>query len=239
MAAYDENILQQFKEHTMATFTRNVAFLLVVILVPHLFGQETREERHARIGAAIRAHTAELEQLTGIANEVAQSLIENPAKRGIQAYAMPSFSVVMVDNLELNAYATPSTNTVTVTSILVRVMSKSELAFVIAHEIGHLQDANCTARGVAQRLSGVSLQRMCEAAADQIGVQYLLAAGYSPFEAAGAMGKLMMLDPGQSSILGIIVGRFVSDHPVTVDRIKQMASDARLACEDRPEMCRQ
>lgn len=157
--------------------------------------------------------------------------------RAIQQYKMPKFTVVVGAGDEVNAYAEVSTHTIRVTRALINVMSQGELVFVIAHEIGHLQDDDCQARGAAHHLSGMALKRMCESAADQIGMQYILAAGYTPFEAAGVMGKLLMVHPDQGSILGIMVGRFLSDHPVDVDRIRQLAVYAELACKERPEMC--
>ena len=178
------------------------------------------------------------QNLNVVVNEVVSSLTD--PKNGIQQYRMPAFTVELTVNKELNAYADLRTHTIYLNTSLVQVFygDRGELAFVIAHEIGHIQDAGCAARGAAQRLRGTALQRMCEAAADQIGMQYLLAAGYSPFDAAGVMGKLLMIDPAQSSVLGIVLGRFVSDHPVDVDRVKQLAGYARLVCQDRPEVCR-
>jgi len=182
-----------------------------------------------------------MEQMSAMTQDVARSLIDGAAKRGIQQYAMPAFTVVMAEKPEFNAYADPVNHIITVNSLTVRILygDRGELAFVIAHELGHIQDVNCQARGIAQRLSGTALQRMCEAAADQIGMQYILAAGYNPFEPAGLMGKLLMVDPNQGSVFGIVLGRFVSDHPVDVDRIHHLALAAALACKDRPEICRQ
>lgn len=170
-------------------------------------------------------------------NEIVANL-QNP-QNGVQQYTMPGFTVGMSKSPELNAWALVDVHTVLVTETMVRVLYRDpgELAFVIAHEIGHIQDAGCNARNSRLGLRGVALQRSCEAAADQIGMQYLLAAGYSPFDAAGLMGKLLMADPAQGTILGIVAGRFLSDHPVSTDRIRQLREYAVTACQARAEMC--
>lgn len=181
------------------------------------------------------------DELLVIANRVAQTLIENPAARGVQPYDMPRFTldITSARTKTWNAFAVSKTHTIEIGYQLASLLQddEDEFAFVIAHELGHLQDANCYQRGQAQHLTGTALQRMCEASADQIAIQYMLAAGYSAFDAAGAMGRLLMLDQSQTSIRGIIVGRFTSDHPVSIDRIRQIDIYAHQACEQRPEIC--
>lgn len=176
-------------------------------------------------------------------NEMTE-LVHNLAARlrspdAVAQYSMPEFTAEITNKQDVNASADPATSKVLLNKTLVQVFynAPGELAFVIAHEIGHLQDSKCFDRGQRARLRGAALQRTCETAADQIGMQYLLAAGFSPYDAAGAMGRLLMAYPGQNSVVATIVGRFVSDHPVTTDRINQLAEYARQACENRPEVC--
>ena len=158
-----------------------------------------------------------------------------------QQYEMPEFTIEISSNKEINASAQIAAHKIVVNEALARAFynAPGELAFVIAHEIGHIHDAGCYARGQKAKLTGTALQRMCEAAADEIGMQYLLAAGYTWWDAAGAMGRLMMADSNQNSVLGIIMGRFTSDHPVSVDRIHQLAAVAQRTCQERPELCGQ
>lgn len=171
--------------------------------------------------------------------QAVNGLLHGGDVQGITQYKMPEFTVVLGPEKEINAWAEVSSHTIRVTRPLINVMSEGELAFVIAHEVGHIQDSDCPTRGAKAHLSGTALKRMCEAAADQIAVQYLMAAGYSPFEGAGVIGKLLMADPAQGSILGIVLGRFLSDHPVSVDRIKQLGQYAAQACHERSELCPQ
>lgn len=178
----------------------------------------------------------DIPELSARVDEVVHSLTSSPNQ-----YKLPAFTVWITSKPDLNAGAEISTHKIFLNSALVRVLygDRGELAFVIAHEIGHMQDADCMARTEKLGFRGTNVSRICESAADQIGMQYLLGAGYSPFDAAGVMGKLLMADPGQSSVLGIIFGRFAADHPVDIDRVKHLAEFARQTCQQRPEICRQ
>jgi predicted Zn-dependent protease len=176
-----------------------------------------------------------------MADRIANSLRKNPSIRGNAGYSIPEFKLVVTDEQVVNAYADTRTNTVRLPARIVEFYGsdKGELAYVIAHEIGHLQDRDCLARGIQQGLRNRALQRKCEESADSIAIQYMMAAGYSPFDAAAAMGRLMMLTSDHTSVLGIAMGRFTSNHPVDLDRIARMRDDARQVCIDRPEICAQ
>jgi predicted Zn-dependent protease len=176
--------------------------------------------------------------LARLVHDIAARLKSPP---DFEQYEMPDFTVEINSKNEINASAYATEHKISVNKGLAQAFynAPGELAFVIAHEVGHIQDAGCQARGLKLRLSGAALQRMCEAAADEIGLQYLMAAGYNWWDSAGAMGRLMMADGNQNSVLGIIVGRFTSDHPVSVDRIHKLAEAAQRTCNQRPELCAQ
>jgi len=158
---------------------------------------------------------------------------------GVRQYAMPEFTWEITDKTEVNSYAHFAARKIELNKALVQAFynAPGELAFMIAHEIGHLQDVACWERWGKEGLKGTALQRKCEASADQVGMQYLLAAGFSWYDAAGAMGRLLMSRPDVNSVTAIVFGRFTSTHPVSIDRIKQLAEYARQTCEDRPEVC--
>lgn len=174
-------------------------------------------------------------------SDVTTALHDNPTKHGIRPYIMPQYQIALLapGQMTMNANGDPVTHIVRISPDLVEVLKndRGELAFIIAHELGHIQDANCQARGVAQRLSGLPLQRMCESAADVIGLQYMMAAGYNPYDSAGALGKLLMFSQTESSITGIILNRFMSDHPVDIDRIKHLKDFSNQVCIERPDIC--
>jgi predicted Zn-dependent protease len=65
-------------------------------------------------------------------------------------------------------------------------------------------------------------QRTNEASADEIGFAIFTAAGYKPFDAAGAFGRLeTRLGDRSTGILGRLAA-MGSDHPMTPDRIRHM-----------------
>lgn len=154
-------------------------------------------------------------------------------------YQMPSFTVEMTTSQEVNAFAdTTNGHKIWINRALVQAFygSPGELAFVIAHEAGHLQDKDCKWR--VAKMPPAAGQRFCEANADWLGVQYLMAAGFNPWAAGGAMGRLMMAAPQGNSITALIIGRFKSDHPISIDRINQLGADANRVCVERAEICR-
>src|ERR1700758_3128323 len=139
------------------------------------------------------------QDVTALVRDAVTSL-QSPAN-GVKQYQMPYFQVQISASNEVNASADPAKHIVYINAILVKILARDpgELAFVIAHEIGHITDAGCPERTLRLGYHGQALKRICESAADQIGMQYLLAAGFSPFDAAGLMGRLLMVDPSQSS----------------------------------------
>ncbi len=159
--------------------------------------------------------------------------------------------ITMVDNKEINAWAVNfnmSQSLICVPSAMVQFMgdAEGELAFIIAHEIGHTVDDVCkteqgrlavaNSRGSLGALFGgilggekgaasasrISQQRGCEARADEIGFQIFTSAGYSPFAAAGAFGRLEMYLGDTSTSLLARLASLGSDHPMTPDRIRHM-----------------
>jgi hypothetical protein len=120
--------------------------------------------------------------------------IQNAFNRVANAYqtALPDFGTVpelvigtSTDNNAINAFAARGT-TVTVNLALAELISDSpsELAFLIAHEVGHIY----------QQRSGKLLFNSANSEwdADVWGVLISLLAGYDPYAAGGTLGKLAM-----------------------------------------------
>jgi predicted Zn-dependent protease len=87
---------------------------------------------------------------------------------------------------QINALAYPAQNEVHIFLNLAELISdsESELAFVVAHELGHIIQA---------RLGRLALvPGNAELDADQYGMLLSLVAGYDPYGAAGALAKLAM-----------------------------------------------
>ena len=113
--------------------------------------------------------------------------------------------------------------------------AEGEMAFFVAHEMGHALDDTCkTANGRAQvaaranpltRLFArprVNEQRSCEKRADEIAFHLFTAAGYNPYDAAAAFGRLAMYLGDTSTGVFARLGNLAGDHPMTPDRIKHM-----------------
>jgi len=88
---------------------------------------------------------------------------------------------------EINAFFNPTTNTVTINLALVELIadSPSEVAFAVAHELGHAH----------QFVTGGALQFDStdrELDADAFSLFGLLVTGYDAYASAGTLGKLMM-----------------------------------------------
>lgn len=104
--------------------------------------------------------------------------------------------------------------------------SEGELAFVLAHEFGHAYDDQCkTVAGraeIARSQNPLVQQRACESRADTIGFHLLLAAGYSPLDAAGFFGREEMLyGDTRTGIISRFMG-LLSDHPITPERMQHL-----------------
>jgi hypothetical protein len=103
-------------------------------------------------------------------------------------YPLPVLPKLVVDpdNRVINAFAKASTNEVDIFLNLVELMSDSdsELSFVIGHELGHL---------LQSKLGRVFQPANKETDADEWAIVLSLQAGYDPYAAAGALGKLSMV----------------------------------------------
>jgi predicted Zn-dependent protease len=153
--------------------------------------------------------------------------------------ALVTGNVINAWNADLN----PSQSLVCIPISMVIFMSgaEGELGFIVSHEVGHALDDACkTASGRTEvaiasqpfsafvggllggRYSTAVVQQSCEARADAIGFALFTAAGYNPFDAAGAFGRLEMYMGDTSTTLVARFAAFGKDHPVTPDRIRQM-----------------
>ena len=155
--------------------------------------------------------------------------------------------VALANSDVINAWAVNgnmTTSLVCVPVAMVRFMGDGdgELAFIIAHEIGHTVDDTCktaegrlavaNSRGSLGALFGglvggqqgaiassrVSQQRGCEARADEIGFTIFTASGYNPFDAAGAFGRLEMYTGDTHKGILARLSALGTDHPMTTAR---------------------
>jgi len=159
----------------------------------------------------------------------------------------------VVEDKELNAFTTPGGNVYVNTGLLDKLQTDDELAFVIAHEVGHcaarhvvkkyqaalgysvvgslvLSQVSASASSLASMSSGVAMNlifssygRKDEFEADRLGIKYMYLAGYDP---AGAKKSFEVLKANAKGPEGPILFR---SHPYINDRIKIIHNEAALA----------
>jgi len=161
---------------------------------------------------------------------------------------------VIPDEPVINAWTIRERMTIVLPTGIIHFLEQSEgeLAFVIAHEVGHLADqafygiSNTGGLKLGQPGAGLGASlgtygatansRTCERRADEIGVQFIAAADYNPFDAAAFFGRLMMYQ-GQTGMLQNFFARFTSDHPIDQDRIADIRCMITGYCQQNPPAC--
>jgi predicted Zn-dependent protease len=145
----------------------------------------------------------------------------------------------------VNAYSAPNGYVLITTGALAQIQDESELAGVLAHEVGHVvhehglaavRRANLLKAGVTlastnssyAQLSGVSdylvdfltkqaFDQPAEMEADDSAIQYVTAAGYDPNGYVRFLQRLAVVQAGG--------GGLFSTHPATADRIKRATAN--------------
>ncbi len=148
------------------------------------------------------------------------------------------YSFYLVDNEEINAFATMGGFVYINTGLMKLASNEAELASVIAHEMGHIKARHAIKQMKKQAITqgilsstglnekqavqlGVTLalelpnSRQDEYEADQLGLKMLTAAGYAPKAMVDFMKKLQATNQNNLSIF--------STHPNTEQRIKALA----------------
>ena len=149
----------------------------------------------------------------------------------------------VVDDPAINAFALPGGHVYVHTGLINAADNASELAGVMGHEISHVvarhsteqitrqygisviasmvlgQDPNALAALAAQIAAGGALARFsreAEREADELGIQYMHAAGYDPRGMASMFQELLENEKSQPGK----VESFFATHPLTTDRVR-------------------
>jgi Zn-dependent protease with chaperone function len=130
----------------------------------------------------------------------------------------------------INAFA-QGTNSVTIYLALSELISDStsELAFAVAHELGHIYQ---------NRLGKLPyVPDNAESDADAFGMIVMMAAGYDPYAGAGTLGKLSMAS-GQAGLLTQFEDQIGSDaHQSFNTRLDNLFTLMKLVCAQVPSVC--
>jgi hypothetical protein len=175
--------------------------------------------------------------ITEYVNRVGQNLV-------LHSDAKIPFTIKVVDSDDVNAFALPGGFFYVNRGLILAADNESELAGVMAHEIAHVAARHAmenqgkmqainygllaaiifgggiagavaqNAGGFTQLLSFLKFSRNAEEEADQLGVQYLYAAGYDPTGMATMFEKLNSKNKKKPGT----IAKIFASHPQSVDR---------------------
>lgn len=225
-----------------ATFCLSGLFIVLMFVMAYWMN---RSHHQSLISTALGVSSKSAPQLFSLVQRCAQRL--RPG----------SLEVFVAPQEELNAYTfgINDPKILVVYAPLIQIMDEEELAFVLGHEMGHVQLGHTWLNTILGGMAGIpasygaaalltltfrSWNRMCEYSADRAG---MLACG-KPEKAVSALLKLISgqrhLSPAQMEHLLRAVDReddtllgglneLLSDHPMIIKRIEQIRSYARTA----------
>jgi predicted Zn-dependent protease len=165
----------------------------------------------------------------------------------------------VVDSPVVNAFAVPGGYIYLTRGILTYMNNEAELAGVVGHEIGHVAARHSVTQLSQQQLLGLGLglgsafssrfrqmsslaemglgilmlkySRDHERQSDQLGIQYMAAAGYDPAQ----MSRFFTVFEGLQESQGQAIPNWLSSHPAPPDRIQATSADADWLKQRNPD----
>ena len=133
----------------------------------------------------------------------------------------------------INSFSLPPWRTIFLYSSLLNTphWNRDEIAAVLGHEAGHLQDRWCGMVGdplvVVSLTTLRGMEQVCEKHADNIGIQYVLGGGFDPTRFAYAFAALENVIPeGDSKRKHLF-----SSHPINRDRMANVSNALETLCK--------
>jgi predicted Zn-dependent protease len=210
--------------------------------------------------AVLREHQRILAAYGGVYNDPRlQAMIERTVERLVAASERPDlhYKVTMLNSPSVNAFALPTGQLYVTRGLIALADDDSELASVMAHEMGHViarhaeireeqarqadlvsrvvtdvvSDPEAGAMALAKsKLALASFSRAQELEADAIGIGIAARAGYDPYGAVRFLTSMEHnsdLKPEQTSAINPAAPDFLSSHPATPERITNALANAR------------
>jgi len=210
--------------------------------------------------AALREHQRILAAYGGVYNDPRlQIMIEQTVERLVAASERPDlhYKLTMLNSQSINAFALPNGHLYVTRGLVALANDESELASVLAHEMGHVVARHAAIREEKARVADIksrlytdvvsdpeegalalaksklalaSFSRAQEFEADAIGIGIASRAGYDPY---GAVRFLTSMEhnsefkPQQSGAIDPRAPDFLSSHPATPERISNALANAR------------
>jgi predicted Zn-dependent protease len=210
--------------------------------------------------AVQREHQRILAAYGGVYNDPRlQAVIEQTVERLVAASEKPDlhYKVTMLNSQSINAFALPTGQLYVTRGLIALANDESELASVLAHEMGHviarhaeireeqarnaelanrvvtdlISDPQAGALALAKsKLALASFSQSQELEADAIGVGIAARAGYDPYGAVRFLTSMehnSELKAAPSGPINPAAADFLSSHPATPQRITNALSNAR------------
>jgi len=210
--------------------------------------------------AALREHQRILAAYGGVYNDPRlQGTIEQTVERLVAASERPDlhYKVTMLNSQSINAFALPTGQLYVTRGLIALANDESELASVLAHEMGHviarhaaireeqarqaalvnrvvtdvITDPEQGALALAKsKLALAGFSRAQEFEADAIGIGIAARAGYDPYGAVRFLTSMehnSELKPQQSGAIDPRAPDFLSSHPATPERVSNARANAR------------
>jgi len=210
--------------------------------------------------AALREHQRILSAYGGVYNDPRlQSMLEQTVDRLVAASERPDlhYKVTMLNSQSINAFALPTGQLYVTRGLVALANDESELASVLAHEMGHviarhaaireeqarqaalvnrvvtdvISDPEIGALALAKsKLALAGFSRAQEFEADAIGIGIASRAGYDPYGAVRFLTSMEHNSELKAPPVGAIDPRapdFLSSHPATPERISNALANAR------------
>ena len=210
--------------------------------------------------AVLREHQRILAAYGGVYNDPKlQAMIEQTVEKLVAASERPDlhYKVTMLNSQSINAFALPTGQLYVTRGLVALANDESELASVLAHEMGHvvarhaaireeqakqaalvgrvvsdvISDPGVGALALAKsKLALASFSRAQEFEADGIGIGIAARAGYDPYGASRFLTDMERnsdLKPEQSGGINPAAPDFLSSHPSTPERVTNAIANAR------------
>jgi predicted Zn-dependent protease len=222
---------------------------------PRVVGAETPESRESQRIVAADGGVYSDPRLEALLGQVVPRLTK--ASQG----PTTGFRVTVLNSPTINAFALPSGDLYITRGLIALANDTSEVAAVIAHEMGHVTAHHAFARADRERqavlvsrvisdvlddpqggalslakskIALAQFSREQELDADRISVQTLQRAGYDPYGMERFLGDMGRNAALHASLLGEGSGQtvdFLSTHPATPERVEQATALARTLAQ--------
>jgi predicted Zn-dependent protease len=197
------------------------------------------------------------QEVKAMVAEIGAKLAANTERPDVQ------YKFFVLDSPDVNAFALPGGYVYVTRGLLALANSETELAGVLAHEIGHITGRHSAERyshgvltslgaavlaaaidspaasqalGVGSDLYLKSYSRGQEHEADGLGVRYLQRAGFDPYGMASFLENLQRNEQLEGALAGKkgSMPGYLSTHPQTADRVAQARAQAQQAAAEMP-----